>query len=837
MIKLTTFLSAVLFPFVSVAEGHVSELLVIPVPREIERTSDQPLGRAIIELSSPGSKGLAAAKEINQRLGELGLDPLPVVHASQLNGQNETRRIVLSVNSQSDAPDKEQGYFIDTTHPEEIHLVGHDDQGLLWAAVTFRHLLQAGPDGSVSLLGAKIRDWPDFIWRHMAVTSSFNRRVEEKALIEAIRTDNPALESMITPYLEDSKRMIDFNIRLKYNMMSRYSDRKISRLDKFVEHMGSEEKADRYFALVKEVHDYGWDRGLGFVNINRTNIGILPDDDNDPLISRCAVHPNHQQYFCWSLDGHNRLAAEEGAKYMDKAGWKFQVAHVCDGGRVENPAHWNERCEACLERWGDDRGAADGHIYHIWQEAFNKYAPDTRLSGVQYPYDTASLRNPDSPGAIKTMAYWKRLADKIPDGFGVCLREREHPLLPPFYDIFKDHPIQMYWYPEPNRGQLKWNPLLTGRVSNAMSFYRPGMEDYSFCKTGGPIDMAMLTGILYTWNTTTAGAEVHLGSLDPIRDGARPEVFYEKHLPMVLKYWYGPEIASDLVDIYSGAISISYLLQPDKVTELCSIENSLELMNQQYSSLHKGVQGLDRIWRRIESGESSLLRPAPRNYFYGLSEQAGRGLAYGSFNLTSMTAEQARNEGRTKKEILAVLDEGILRLQRDISIAQSMDRRTKSQVKDGYAKVFRKIQAEHTHLYENPQYGALLEKLDAMKLKVSYRSGLDQDPATHAVLEAVQIVTSKFVGGSGTENHLKMAVSLSGDGKLNGVKISVEILEPSGRLIDRYSIIEAKSLETPWTSKIYGWDLGVDTPHVILRFSLQSNEFRQTYSQKVEWEK
>lgn len=95
-----------------------------------------------------------AAEEINERLRELGAKSLPVLEAGPAEERAfDGRRIGLAVaGDNARVPQHEQGYWVDTLHGGTATIEGRDEQGLLWAAVTFRRMLVRGGDGRVLLL-------------------------------------------------------------------------------------------------------------------------------------------------------------------------------------------------------------------------------------------------------------------------------------------------------------------------------------------------------------------------------------------------------------------------------------------------------------------------------------------------------------------------------------------------------------------------------------------------------------------------------------------------------------------------------------------------------------
>jgi len=685
-------------------------LRIIPVPREVGRTADQALGVAAILLpDSAGERHKIAASEINSRLAALGVTRLPVWTA----GTNEERRfkgrrIVLGLAGPDTAepvPGQAQGYYIDSTDRRTVKLIGRDQVGLLYAAVTFCRMLLRAEDGNAVLLGAEIRDWPDFTLRDGAFGKLY-RKYKKGTVFDLIRKDDRTADTVIARYQKDMKANMDRLLRVKLNLAADRPTKAwkvpgkpiIENWDMLVEAIGSREKATRYCNVLKEIRDYGWARGIAWMEMFHGEIGTYPKDKDDPQITRCAYHKSHKRYFCWTLDEHLRKRAEGRAKLMGMQGVRMPYVHANDGGGYTNPGGWGQRCKWCKQRWGDDHGAADAHVFGIWLAAFKKHMPDFQyFSMVPYPYNTRIVTAPKDPNYDAITTYWKNLHAGMPDDprVGFCIRENARKNTLGYFDICKGRSILLWWDPNP----YQWRAQFSGWHAALKTFYAPNRRCWILSPpTETPVSRVALAQ--YAWNTETPGTTWFEPSTRIEPAGTEPAELFESWLPRFAAECYGDSVGGDLAAMHRGAICPSYAVYPGYISPARAQANGTDRIKQQYEALREGVAGLERVWRRIERGEKNVLKPEAESDFYGLTQQAGKLLAFASYNYARMEMEDGLRSARPKREIALRLAGAIERVRHDNQIAARMAARVKGKPTSGQASLVR----EKTTVLVGPRY-------------------------------------------------------------------------------------------------------------------------------------
>jgi len=695
-------------------------LRLIPMPPRVTRTPDQPLGRAALVLPpNPTAKMNLAADEINLRLRDLDATPLPVVtEGSDAEKRFKGRRIELTVTPAKDrTPTSEQRYYIDTRgDPKRSLLMGGDDQGLLWAAVTFRRMLARRDDGQLVVLGAEFRDGPQFPRRMMNRFTKYHREHTERGLYSAIKKgDDP--DAYAEGYVADGRRIIDFLFRLKLNLTWLPLYGVPSRLDELTEAIGGADKAERLLATLRRVTDYAAARGVAVCDVQMSHIGISPRDDADPAISRCVLHRSHKKYFCWSLDDLNRRKAEQTARFFARAGYTMITLHNVDGGGTADPAYWSRRCAHCRERWGDDRAAADAHLYGLWHDAFRRIAPNVAFAAIQYPYNATILLQDTHPDYERTRAYWTSLHRRLPQDrfFSVCVRENVRPAIAAFYRIFATRPVLVYWMTDTVAGDHRWAPIFSSRVRYAKTFAQRGRRDWVFAYSSSCPPIAAIAGAQYLWNADSPGGGLWPGGIDVDRDGSEPAVFFEELLPQFVAELFGKRAVPHLTDTFRGCISPSYCMLPADVARMCRIPNTAARMEQQYDALVRAYGGIERLWQRLEAGDRGILKPGCEPYLYGLSEQVGRTRLWASYHLAKLRVSEALRAGTEKQAILDGLQAALPQVRADAALAERMNTRTRGKPKGGRADLNRWLRKPLQQRYQNTAYHTLIGDIESLR--------------------------------------------------------------------------------------------------------------------------
>ena len=299
---------------------------IIPLPKEIRAVgAPVPLDGFRI-LAADDERSQIGAAEINQRILSLGGGALPV---SRLDGRlPEGKWIVvapctaeelaavtppLEVTLTNPGP---QGYVIQPAGTGEdlrLLLVGSDSLGALYAAVTCRQLI-IEQEGRVLLQPAAVRDWPDFKTRCNGAPFSENLRGDWYGILSAEASgDLVKARQLADKWVASQQRHFDWLLRAKINMAWNRTS---------LDPGDAREKTTVARAALKQVHDYGWKRGIEAIDADTTSIGRFPQDQDNADFNGCVLSRSHGKYFCWSrLDYHQRRA-ERAAQWLADCGYR-----------------------------------------------------------------------------------------------------------------------------------------------------------------------------------------------------------------------------------------------------------------------------------------------------------------------------------------------------------------------------------------------------------------------------------------------------------------------------------------------------------------------------------
>jgi len=720
-------------------ETEPAPLHILPTPRELERGPDQPLGEALLVLpSEPSDRVVAAAEEIHQRLRELRGAPLKTAPAGSPEATAwRGRRIELALAAAGDAtvPEAPQGHWLDTTDAARTRLVGRDEQGLVWAAMTFRRLLRKDADGRLILAGARVRDWPDFPLRAMNRLSSFHRERTEHGLLEAMKRSRSEPGRYADAYIHDAKRTVDFLARLKLNLVWLPLAGVPTQFDALARELDGADRAELFLATLHRVTSYAQARGLAVCDVLSTAVGTSPEDDDDLQATRCVRNPSQRRYYCWTQDERSRHKAEQTALLLGKAGYTMAVVQLPDGGGYANPGYWDARCKLC--RWSTDRAVADAHLFALWHEACRKHAPTVTLAALQHPSDPAILLQPDDPCYEHMRGYWTDLHKLLPTDppVAVCVRESAQPAVALFTKLFPGRPILVPWMVDATSGDHNWCPLYADRARFAKTFHEPGRTTWVLGSSSSCAPLAAAAAAQYLWNPEAPGAAPWPGDLDIERDS----VGASESLASFATEAFGRKAAPWLLDAFRGGISPSYCLMPSDVARVAETPNTAARMRQQYEALVRASGGLERLWQRWEAGERRLVLPDSAPYFCGLSEQVLRSRAWASYHLARLRVAEGLRNGEPPDALAAELDGATRRVEADAALATRMSLRVANRPRAGKAEHVRWFAKSLRTRYDDTAYGRLTDDLQRLLALLKgrmteLRESSDADPPSLPLL-------------------------------------------------------------------------------------------------------
>ncbi|MCD6361206.1 MAG: hypothetical protein J7M38_10105, partial [Armatimonadetes bacterium] len=407
---------------------------IMPEPKQMRVTGEQvPVAEgneplATIIVSPRQRQAQIGADEINERMGRLHAPALPVVKSEDISSLDGVEGLAIVIGrcygselaeavieecgldiTRDDPGD--QGYvirFVSFRGHRVAFLCGSDAVGSLYAAVTFRWLLERAGERVLATV-CDVRDWPDFLWRG---TGSL---MQMRKSYPVYGSEDP---------VEALKLHADWMLRHKLNFFGDYF-------------YGSEHVPDTANARwMRDFNAYLRERGMIGEEYQSTNVGYDERDAGNPVFE--AMLHTRNLFFSWSHDDLIRRRAREVGEFFKAAGLDCVVLHCPDGGGPINPEMWNNRGQAAIESWGDDRAAADAHLFNIFYEELKAINPRMKIVFVVYPYNAFYLNWEGLKGLYPDMTreqfeaagreHFRRLGRMLPEDAHICvwLGERKY---------------------------------------------------------------------------------------------------------------------------------------------------------------------------------------------------------------------------------------------------------------------------------------------------------------------------------------------------------------------------------------------------------------------------
>ena len=620
---------------------------MIPAARQVEMLADTaPVADGII-LVPPDttSKTNIAAAEINSRLQGLGAKALPVHSIPDLDPANlGPRTVVIIASATGDASTLTttekllgeslkitaddpgpQGYVIRCARREDggltCALVGSDAQGMLYAAVTFRHMLEPGEDGVV-VRPANVRDWPDFKTRNLGVPFEETLRDPWASMHSAAQKgDVDRANELAVQHVAKIQRYVDWLLRHKINMMGAHG----------AWSGGWQGTTSWERGIIRRINEYAKQRGITAVYGDNISIGSYPQDKDNPDFADIVMHTSHKRYFCWSRLEYHRKKAAEIAGYMKECGYGALYLHDVDGGGWQNPALWNDRCELCRKTYGDDHAKADAVVFGTYYDALREAIPDAKFLAVIYPYSCPTL-NPESikarlqaqmgdvPGvdetatriALKHRDFLKRLNSLVPEDWYICIRESERENVDLMREAWGKHAF--YTYFEYTRWR-SWQPWFSTTPRMTGTFYYLGYDDILFGSIPGwgfrnPL---RLYAAETAWNSRGEGYETYTGQAwhDYTQCQSPPELARRWALRTATDLW-GAEVAPYTVPLFSLNLATNFIFNTDAVADRAGIQDVPSIMKEQFEATVTCADSMQALFDRILAGEIK-----PKELFFG----------------------------------------------------------------------------------------------------------------------------------------------------------------------------------------------------------------------------
>ena len=639
---------------------------IIPLPKEIRE-----VGEAIsldgFRIAAAGDeRSQIGATEINQRIVSLGGRPLPVIRLdSRLPDgrmiviapctEKELRTLMPSLDVTPTDPGV-QGYVI---RPDgngdnlRLMLIGSDGLGTLYAAVTCRQLIEKR-DGRLLLQPAFVRDWPDFKTRCNGVPFSENRRGDWYGILSAeAKGDLAKARQSAGGWVASQKRYFDWLLRAKINMAWNRTS---------IQPGDAREKTTVARAALKEVHEYGWRRGITAIDADTTSIGRFPRDRDNADFNQCVLSKSHGKYFCWSQLDYHRRRADRAAQWLADCGYKGYYLHATDSGGWTNPALWDDRCDECRKTYGDDHAKADATVFGIYYDAIKQRIPDATMVAVVYPYtgryldpeyvyrdasttmgQGAAARHLAEQTSEKLTAFLQRLDSLLPPDIAICIRESEREHLDLARQAWGRRPFYLYYEYAFWKG---WRPYFLTTPLMTRSLYYPNYDDILFGNVSGHgwREMLQLLGVECAWNVNRPGA-LEFDSAAWHDWGVKDETPDERRAfaQRACRFWFGEETAGLIAPAFAENISHHYICFPDDVIDRAKLADPVRTMQQQVDATGRAAASLDRLWDLQQ--QSSVLSGDNYAYFLNLYQMTHAANLLAGHRAAIMGAKRAIRQG------------------------------------------------------------------------------------------------------------------------------------------------------------------------------------------------
>ena len=492
--------------------GHAAwaageEPLLFPLPKHVGQgkwdilisTPEKALAAIVVERNKTKLK--IGAEEINKYVAKFGGATLPVHQigadpgnvgvliylVGEMKPTGRVRRRFPSPPSKVPQAQRcSQAYVIRhraNRGRTEIFLAGYGEQGGLYAAVTFCHMLRK-QDGAVWAYRANVDDWPDFKLRgELSLRAGLAR-----PSLGMYREKGDGKST----YMDAMREYIDLGLHLKLNIMNMHFGRTYT----FKSH-----------AYLPELTRYARARGFlckgGFgADLEGKKRG---DAECKAVFHRYLKETGKTtkdfmklrgRYFCWSKDELLRRFVRVYIAAARRDGLNMLTFHWPDTG----DANWGHRCGECRKRFGSDRVKADANVINLFYKEMKAVIPDVKFVAIVHPYSTYYLEDPEY------VKHFVRLSELIPEDVSICVRETDRQGIMKWRRATR-RPTYIYMQPF----SLPYRGMIAPVSRTAKTLYSPERHNDAYVVKGWAGEFwhsDMPLGAQYAWNTDAPGATI-----------------------------------------------------------------------------------------------------------------------------------------------------------------------------------------------------------------------------------------------------------------------------------------------------------------------------------------
>lgn len=674
-----------LFIFTAVQDVFGSAPDLVPMPKEYRGLGGElELDGLPVYIDSGSRQCEIAAEEIVLRISELGGSPgevreaghgrrpgiyiLPFTHGT---ARALAREFGVRVTAEDPGP---QGYVIRTAS-DRVVVIGSDDVGTLYGAMTLRQLAGRGErEGSVTIAMAEVYDKPDYRYRSR---HDYRRGISHWGYGEEDR-------------MEAYKAAADWMMRFKLNLISGYA-------------YTSQEPRDfsaETREFLREFNDYASDRGIYPIFFDDTRIGTDTHEADNPEFQNweCYYTPTGAgRYYCWSRDELAKQHIERTLDLVEEAGFRVLFVHPVDGGGPVDPELWSRRCRQCRLRFGDRRWEASSHQFNMWAQAIRDRGLDIIFTIPIYPYsafyachESISTFYPGLPKAMwrkNTIEYWSKVHENT-DEMVVPLSWMGLPEHMEIYrDCYEDRPMFLYAHSIRVAGYFgSWHRL-------AKTNYTGNPDDMYYLAAGTDNRSEQWLNFIcsgeFAWNVNAPGAEVFKGwYYDFERDHAGPPEVLDEWVPRALRLFFGEKIGELITPVYNSGIKHRYIMDPGWAISIGNrarrrpvadvdpgrddgeedaapeIRDSAARMQEQVEATREAMEGLEAAYEYIDE----LCRYRRKTFIYFYRRMPLWHMIARARHAVYLSSE-LEDEGK-KEDAYAVIQEGLRNFRKDLAAAE-----------------------------------------------------------------------------------------------------------------------------------------------------------------------
>ena len=661
---------------------------MIPMPKTYKQTGGSfALSSRDVYISPNNRQCQIAADEISARIKELGGIPgkiktvdkvsnpgIYILTVSDKTAESLKSKYKLSVTKTDPGP---QGYIIHTAGNQLI-VIGSDNVGTLYGAMTLRQMMRKAGNGKVDIANADVYDKPDYRYRSKM---SFRRGLARWAAGLSGKRKEEAF-----------KAGIDWMMRFKLNITSDY----------LFPYKDACQIPAAQKAFISKINRYAVERGIYPSCWFHTNVANLKVDKGAEFKNWDGIRTG-DMLFSWARDDLAEKKIKQSVRFCKDGNFKILFLHPVDGGGITDPECWSKRGKLDRQRWKDnERWKASVHQYNMWAKEIKKVDPGLIFTSPVYPYVASAASITSFPGIDpkvwkqNTIDYWKKVNEHIDPILIPQTWMAQRSLMKKYRSYFKGRPVQIYAHSFIPTGYFgTWHRLdKTNYDGNPRDIFT---LEYGLDKLSRWLNV-ICTGE-YTWNTNAPGSENYTGLYyDAEKDHTGPKVMMDEWVPRACRAFYGEEAGSQIVPVYTAGVQPVYIVDPGYGMYLMNkmrrkpladvdptkkaeqtigkaaakdLEDSPERMEFQMKATKKAMTALDKTYPYLDS-----IGKYPRKNFMYFYKRMPLWYMIARARYACYVASDLQRRGMFKKSA-AILEKGLENFKKDWAYAKDRLEKTR----------------------------------------------------------------------------------------------------------------------------------------------------------------